>query len=185
MPVIDAAGLLDAFFSESKITTFNSLPSLPVDDVQADAAFSSPTALSLPKNVHTVLVVDDSITVRQTLALTLQKADYRVLQARDGREAINQLQQNSNIDLVICDVEMPNMNGFEFLSHRRQDPQLSQAPVVMLTSRSSDKHRQLAMHLGAKNYFTKPYIEQEFLTAIKNIIVHDAPTSKQALSLSH
>jgi chemotaxis family two-component system sensor histidine kinase/response regulator PixL len=184
MPVIDAAGLLNAFFSESKITTFNSLPSLPVDEVQADAAFSSPTAPSLPKNVHTVLVVDDSITVRQTLALTLQKADYRVLQARDGREAINQLQQNTNIHLVICDVEMPNMNGFEFLSHRRQDPQLSQAPVVMLTSRSSDKHRQLAMHLGAKNYFTKPYIEQEFLTAIKNIIAQDAPTGRQAFSLS-
>lgn len=145
---------------------------------------SIPAALPASINVPTVLVVDDSITVRQTLVLTLQKADYKVLQARDGREAINQLQKNSNIQLIISDVEMPNMNGFEFLSHRRTDPQMSKIPTVMLTSRSSDKHRQLAMHLGAKHYFTKPYIEQEFLTAIKNIIQHDAPVRVPTLSHS-
>ena len=118
------------------------------------------------------------------LVLTLQKADYKVLQARDGREGINQLQKNPNIQLVISDVEMPNMNGFEFLSHRRTDPQISKIPVVMLTSRSSEKHRQLAMHLGAKHYFTKPYIEQEFLAAIKNILSQNA-SAAQVLSLSH
>jgi chemotaxis family two-component system sensor histidine kinase/response regulator PixL len=79
---------------------------------------------------------------------------------------------------------MPNMNGFEFLSHRRTDPQISKIPVVMLTSRSSEKHRQLAMHLGAKHYFTKPYIEQEFLAAIKNILSQNA-SAAQVLSLSH
>ena len=68
--------------------------------------------------------------------------------------------------LVICDIEMPNMNGFEFLTQRRQDPELAQIPTVMLTSRSNDKHRWLAMQLGAVDYFTKPYLEQEFLTAI-------------------
>ena len=117
-----------------------------------------------------ILVVDDSIALRQTLALTLQKAGYRVLQARDGREGIEQLQKNSNIQLVVSDVEMPNMNGFEFLTHRRQDPQLSKIPVVMLTSRSSDKHRKLATHLGASAYFTKPYLEHDFLAGIKSII---------------
>lgn len=125
--------------------------------------------------------MDDSITVRQTLVLTLQKADYRVLQARDGREAVTQLQQNPHIQLVISDVEMPNMNGFEFLSHRRQDPQLSKIPVVMLTSRSSEKHQRLAIHLGAKHYFTKPYIEQEFLAAVKDILIQDAATEKLAI----
>ena len=67
---------------------------------------------------------------------------------------------------MICDIEMPNMNGFEFLTQRRQDPELAQIPTVMLTSRSNDKHRWLAMQLGAVDYFTKPYLEQEFLTAI-------------------
>jgi two-component system, chemotaxis family, sensor histidine kinase and response regulator PixL len=124
-----------------------------------------------------ILVVDDSITLRQTLALSLQKANYRVLQARDGREALEQLQKNSHIQLVICDIEMPNMNGFEFLSQRRQDLELSKVPVVMLTSRSSEKHQKLAMHLGAKEYFTKPYIEQEFLAAIGKIIAQTSTLS--------
>ena len=185
IPVFDAAGLLNAFFGETKSESGAvAMPSLPVADLCEEGSGSIPTAVPAAISVPTVLVVDDSITVRQTLVLTLQKADYKVLQARDGREGINQLQKNPNIQLVISDVEMPNMNGFEFLSHRRTDPQISKIPVVMLTSRSSEKHRQLAMHLGAKHYFTKPYIEQEFLAAIKNILSQNASTA-QVLSLSH
>ena len=185
IPVIDAAALLNSFMGESKILTTSHLSSsVPTEaDAPLVTADINPPAAPIFRNVApTVLVVDDSITLRQTLALTLQKADYRVLQARDGREAIDQLQKNSAIRLVICDVEMPNMNGFEFLSHRRQDPALVKVPVVMLTSRSSDKHRQLAMHLGAKSYFTKPYIEQEFITAIKTIVNQDAAMEVPALS---
>jgi chemotaxis family two-component system sensor histidine kinase/response regulator PixL len=132
---------------------------------------SHPTLLESQSRTPTILVVDDSAALRRTLALTLQKAGYRVLQARDGREALEQLQQNAGIHLVICDVEMPNMNGFEFLGQRRRDDRLTQIPVAMLTSRSSEKHRQLAMHLGASAYFTKPYIEHQFLTAIKTLII--------------
>ena len=94
-----------------------------------------------------------------------------------NREALERLQQSSSVDLVICDIEMPNMNGFEFLSHRRQDSQISTIPVVMLTSRSNDKHRWLAMHLGANAYFTKPYLEQEFLVAIKQLMGQTLPES--------
>ena len=108
-------------------------------------------------------IVDDAVALRRTLALTLERAGCRVLQARDGREAIEQLRQSTEVNLVVCDIEMPNMNGFEFLGQRRQDPQLSKIPVAMLTSRSNDKHRWLAMRLGATAYFTKPYLEQEFL----------------------
>ncbi|PSM45807.1 hybrid sensor histidine kinase/response regulator [Chroococcidiopsis sp. CCALA 051] len=171
IPVVDVSGLLQSFFGDGRrVGDVSALPSLPVAELPDDST-STPSAPPVKTVTPTVLVVDDSITVRQTLALTLQKADYRVLQARDGREAINQLQQNLHIiQLVISDVEMPNMNGFEFLSHRRQDPQLSKIPVVMLTSRSSEKHQQLAKHLGAKHYFTKPYIEQEFLAAVKELL---------------
>jgi two-component system, chemotaxis family, sensor histidine kinase and response regulator PixL len=116
------------------------------------------------------LVVDDAVALRRTLALSLERAGFRVVQARDGREAIEQLQKNDSTNLVICDIEMPNMNGFDFLNYRRQNPQLSKIPVIMLTSRSNDKHRWLAMHLGATAYFTKPYIEQTFLRAIQDII---------------
>jgi len=119
---------------------------------------------------QTVLVVDDSTAMRRTIALTLEKAGYRVIQARDGKDALEQLQQGPTVNMVICDIEMPNMNGFEFLGQRRRDPQLMNIPVAMLTSRSNDKHRRLAMQLGADAYFTKPYIEPEFVKAIKSTI---------------
>ncbi|OYD90388.1 hybrid sensor histidine kinase/response regulator [Nostoc sp. 'Peltigera membranacea cyanobiont' 210A] len=127
------------------------------------------TAVAQPNRLM-VLVVEDSVVQRQSLVQTLQKADYQVLQAADGREAIAQILQHGDVDLVICDIEMPQMNGFEFLEHRRQDERLSGIPVVMLTTRSGQKHRQLALALGAKAYMTKPYSEQNFLTAIAELV---------------
>lgn len=128
-----------------------------------------PTHLLTPQ-VPTILVVDDAVTLRRTLALSLERSGFRVLQARDGREAIAQLQKNPFVKLIVCDIEMPNMNGFEFLSHRRQDDQIAAIPVVMLTSRSNDKHHWLARQLGATAYFTKPFLEQEFLGEIRAIL---------------
>ncbi|MEB3190762.1 MAG: Hpt domain-containing protein [Snowella sp.] len=124
----------------------------------------------MPEQPPMILVVDDSAALRRTLALTLEKSGYRVLQAKDGQEALETLHQTSGIELVICDVEMPNLNGFEFLGQRRRNPEMMQIPVAMLTSRGSEKHRQLAMQLGASAYFTKPYIEQQFLIAIKDLL---------------
>jgi two-component system, chemotaxis family, sensor histidine kinase and response regulator PixL len=128
-----------------------------------------------------VLVIDDSITTRQSLCLTLEKFGYRTLQAKNGHEALQVLRQKtSEIKLVVCDVEMPNMNGFEFLNVYRQDPTLTHIPVVMLTSRSNNKHRQFAAHLGAIDYFIKPYIEQDFMAAIGKIIDSRASVVNQA-----
>ncbi|BAY42790.1 CheA signal transduction histidine kinase [Scytonema sp. HK-05] len=118
----------------------------------------------------TILLVDDSITVRQTLALTLQKAGYQVLQAKDGYEAIEQLRYHTNIQLVFCDIEMPRMNGFEFLKNRQRDRALADIPVVMVTSRSSEKHRLLASQLGANGYITKPYLEHMLLETLRDIL---------------
>ncbi len=181
IPVIESAALVNSLMGDNK-TAIATKANKPAS-VNQDSSTSSISALPFQRDIApTLLVVDDSIVVRQTLALTLQKAGYRVLQARDGREAIDQLGQNSTIQLVVCDIEMPNMNGFEFLSHRRTDPILSKIPTVMLTSRSSDKHRQLAMHLGANRYFTKPYIEQEFLAALKATLKQDASVRVPALA---
>ncbi|EKQ71241.1 chemotaxis protein histidine kinase-like protein [Leptolyngbyaceae cyanobacterium JSC-12] len=118
----------------------------------------------------TVLVVDDSATLRRTLSFSLKRAGFRVLQAQNGQEALAQLQQSTSVQLIICDIEMPTMNGFEFLTYRRQDSRLSVIPIVMLTSRSNDKHRWLATQLGADAYFTKPFLEQDFLSELENII---------------
>ena len=121
-------------------------------------------------NSAQILLVDDSVTVRHNLASMLQKAGYQVLQASDGSEAISQVSQHPTINLVISDVEMPGMNGFKFLSHRLQDSVLQQIPVIMLTSRSSEKYQQIALELGANAYLTKPYIDWEVLSAIASLI---------------
>ncbi|WP_407895628.1 response regulator [Scytonema sp. NUACC26] len=136
---------------------------------QARAALAEATNFE-EKPCKTILLVDDSITVRQTLALTLQKAGYHVVQAKDGYEAIEQIRYHSDIQLVFCDIEMPRMNGFEFLKNRQKDPTVSEIPVVMLTSRSSDKHRMLAFKLGANAYITKPYLEHMLLTTVNDVL---------------
>jgi two-component system, chemotaxis family, sensor histidine kinase and response regulator PixL len=113
-----------------------------------------------------VLVVDDSLTTRQTLALTLQKAGYRVLQAKDGREGLEQVEREPDIKVVFSDVEMPRMNGFEFLGQCRQKYSKEQLPIIMLTSRGGDKHRQIAQYMGANDYLTKPYLAVDILRCL-------------------
>jgi two-component system, chemotaxis family, sensor histidine kinase and response regulator PixL len=113
-----------------------------------------------------VLVVDDSLTTRQTLALTLQKAGYRVLQAKDGREGLEQVEREPDIKAVFSDVEMPRMNGFEFLGQCRQKYTKERLPIIMLTSRGGDKHRQIAQYMGANDYLTKPYLAVDILRCL-------------------
>jgi len=121
-------------------------------------------------NTKQILVVDDSITIRQTLALTLQKAGYQVLQAASGHEAMRSARQRTQIDLIICDLDMPQMNGLEFLSARRQNLALSHIPVIVLTSRSGEKNRYLTRQLGAIAYLTKPYHQEELLSIIADTL---------------
>ncbi|MDP5339199.1 MAG: response regulator, partial [Nodularia sp. (in: cyanobacteria)] len=117
-----------------------------------------------------ILVVDDAISLRQTLSLTLQKSGYQVIQAQNGVEALEQLQRHGEIQVIISDLEMPRMNGFQLLSNLRQNPNFVNIPIVILTSRSAEKHRQLAQELGANAYLTKPYLEHEFLSIVNDLI---------------
>jgi len=128
--------------------------------------FSSPSA---PK-LKTILVIDDSLTERQTLTLILHKAGCQVVTAQDGLEALEKLKQNQDIDLAICDLEMPKMNGLEFLTARRQHPNIAKIPTVMLTSCSREKYQQIALELGAIAYLTKPYLESEITNQISAIL---------------
>jgi two-component system, chemotaxis family, sensor histidine kinase and response regulator PixL len=172
VPVIDAIALLSQILGTDTHSTAAESSSAP-QPLNTRLLPAAPPAVSPPiKTVQppTILVVDDAATLRRSLAVSLERAGFRVVQARHGQEAIEQLQQRSSVKLVVCDIEMPNMNGFEFLNHRRQDPQLTAIPVVILTSRSNEKHRWLATQLGAAAYFTKPYLEQEFLSALTELI---------------
>ncbi|MCV3212103.1 hybrid sensor histidine kinase/response regulator [Plectonema radiosum NIES-515] len=138
------------------------------------AASKQPSQLTLNNNsVKVILVVDDAISLRQTLSLTLQKSGYQVLQAENGVDALEKLEQHPEIQVIISDLEMPRMNGFELLSNIRQNPKLIKKPVVVLTSRSAEKHRQLAHALGANAYLTKPYLENEFLSTVEDLISSD------------
>ncbi|CCQ54597.1 Signal transduction histidine kinase CheA [Crocosphaera watsonii WH 0005] len=118
----------------------------------------------------TVLIVDDSITVRELLSLSFSKSGYRVEQARDGQEAWEKLRSGLPCDLVFCDIEMPRMNGLEFLSNIQKEPGLSSLPVALLTSRGADRHRKVAAKLGATAYFTKPCPDQTLLNAAERML---------------
>ena len=131
---------------------------------------------------NTILIVDDSINVRRFLALMLEKAGYSVEQAKDGQDALDKLAAGLQVEAVICDIEMPRVDGYGFLGSIKSLKHSKDIPVIMLSSRSSNKHRQLAMQLGAVGYFSKPYNEQELLQALEQII--SAPASISMLSRS-
>ncbi len=118
----------------------------------------------------TILVVDDSINVRRYLSLTLEKAGYRVEQAKDGREAVDKLLSGLSVQAVICDIEMPRLDGYGVLEEIKERAEFAQLPIAMLTSRSNEKHRKLAMNLGASAYFSKPYNEQELLDKLAELL---------------
>ncbi|MCL6755128.1 hybrid sensor histidine kinase/response regulator [Nostoc sp. CCCryo 231-06] len=122
------------------------------------------------KQKGTILIVDDSINVRRFLALTLEKGGYQVEQAKDGQDALEKLHNGLRVEAVICDIEMPRLDGYGFLGKVNADVDTKNIPVAMLTSRSSNKHRQLAMQLGARAYFSKPYNEQELLQTLEEMI---------------
>lgn len=128
------------------------------------------TPVPVEKTEQTVLIIDDSITVRELLSMTFKKAGYRVEQARDGQEAWDKLRAGVPCDLVFCDMEMPRMNGMELLSRMHKDSHLSGLPIAMLTSRNAKRHRQMAIGLGARGYFTKPYLEEVLLDAAQRLL---------------
>ncbi len=171
LPMIPPVNQQSLPMSEENIA---STPLITATNTQKQLTANVSGNSKLPK---VILVVDDAISLRQTLSLTLQKSGYQVLQAQDGVEALAQLQLHPEIAVIISDLEMPKMNGFELLSHIRQNPDFAKKPVVVLTSRSADKHRQLAYELGANSYLTKPYLEHEFLSTVEslaNIIKNDS-----------
>jgi two-component system, chemotaxis family, sensor histidine kinase and response regulator PixL len=139
----------------------------------ADDASNAPADILPPSTTNhaiTILVVDDSIHARRYLALSLEKAGYEVEQARDGQEAVDQLLGGLKVQAVICDVEMPRLDGYGVLSEIKSRPEFRNLPIAMLTSRSNEKHRKLAMNLGATAYFSKPYNEQELLQTLATLI---------------
>jgi chemosensory pili system protein ChpA (sensor histidine kinase/response regulator) len=160
MPIADVLEIIDIF--QGRISTRTGGNSWQQKGIPVD---TSPTKID-----PTVLIVDDSITVRELLSLTFNKAGYRVEQARDGQEAWDKLRSGLPCDIVFCDIEMPRCDGLELLSRIQKDSNLNHLPIAMLTSRGADKHRQIAAQLGASGYFTKPYLEEALLEAAARML---------------
>ncbi|RPH59937.1 MAG: hybrid sensor histidine kinase/response regulator, partial [Burkholderiales bacterium] len=110
----------------------------------------------------TVMVVDDSLTVRKATQRLLAREGYDVMLAKDGIDALRQLQDRQP-DVMLVDIEMPRMDGFDLTRNLRRDERFSTIPIVMITSRTADKHRNFAMSLGVNAYLGKPYREDELL----------------------
>lgn len=115
-----------------------------------------------------VLIVDDSISVRHSVARLVESQSWKQLQAVDGLDALAKL-ENYSPDVIILDIEMPRMNGYEFKSSLNNQPMYKDIPIVMLTSRASEKHQQKARELGINHYLTKPYQDDAFVRLLENI----------------
>ncbi len=167
--LVNVAELLYSIAVNERTAKNNQLPSS-----RLKTAFLNQTEEQAVEHVSkgkgTILIVDDSINVRRFLALTLEKGGYQVEQAKDGQDGLEKLQSGLSVQAVICDIEMPRVDGYGFLGRVKSNEELKNIPVAMLTSRSSDKHRKLAMQLGARAYFSKPYNEQELLRTLDDII---------------
>jgi chemosensory pili system protein ChpA (sensor histidine kinase/response regulator) len=116
-----------------------------------------------------VLVVDDALSVRKALAQLLEDSGYQVQMARDGFEALDCLQRGP-VDLVLTDLEMPNLNGLDLTRRLRQEERTATTPVMMITSRSSDKHRDSAAAAGVTRYLTKPYTDADLLDQVRALL---------------
>jgi chemosensory pili system protein ChpA (sensor histidine kinase/response regulator) len=115
------------------------------------------------------MVVDDSITVRRVTQRLLERNGMKVLTAKDGVEAMSLLQDNLP-EIILLDIEMPRMDGYEVAANVRADPRLKHIPIVMITSRVSEKHRARAIELGVNEYLGKPYQESQLLDAIEPLV---------------
>jgi chemosensory pili system protein ChpA (sensor histidine kinase/response regulator) len=115
------------------------------------------------------LVVDDSITVRRVTQRLLERNGMRVMTAKDGVDALSILQDHMP-DVILLDIEMPRMDGYELASHVRADARLADIPIVMITSRVGEKHRARAIELGVNDYLGKPYQENQLLDAIEPLV---------------
>jgi len=141
---------------------------------RADAP-AAPAAAAPHSDIPLVLVVDDSITVRRVTQRLLQREGYRVALANDGLQGLERLQAERPA-VVLSDIEMPRMDGFDFVRNIRADKRLHDLPVIMITSRIAEKHREHARELGVDHYLGKPYSEDELLGLVKGYAQAAAPS---------
>jgi chemosensory pili system protein ChpA (sensor histidine kinase/response regulator) len=151
---------------------------------EAVASGSIPSEAVDPiENERVVVIADDSISVRKFVGRMLEKAGYRVKLASDGLEA-SEIVTQVGCHLVITDLEMPRMNGYELMAHLRQDPATRRIPVLVVTSRAGAKHRDRAMKEGALAFLTKPVQEDQLIAAVESLIGAEMPQGRPSAGVT-
>jgi chemosensory pili system protein ChpA (sensor histidine kinase/response regulator) len=152
--VIPSASAARVFAPGAAAVVSGSIPAAAVDELRGEKV---------------VVIADDSISVRKFVGRILEKAGYSVKLASDGMEAAELIAQ-VGCHLLITDIEMPRMNGYELMTHLRQDPVTRRIPVLVVTSRAGAKHRERAMKEGAASFLTKPVQEEQLLTVVGELM---------------
>jgi chemosensory pili system protein ChpA (sensor histidine kinase/response regulator) len=137
--------------------------------VRAQRGAEPPPVAAPAQRELTALVVDDSITMRRVTQRLLERRGVKVLTARDGLDAITVLQEHE-VDIILLDIEMPRMDGFEFTKTLKGDGANAGIPIIMITSRSGEKHRAKAIEIGVNDYLSKPYQESQLVSAIESLL---------------
>jgi chemosensory pili system protein ChpA (sensor histidine kinase/response regulator) len=130
---------------------------------------AAPVAQSETRRVPLVMVVDDSITMRKVTGRVLERHNYEVVTAKDGIDALERLEERVP-DLMLLDIEMPRMDGYELATQMRSEPRFRDVPIIMITSRTGEKHRQRAMEIGVQRYLGKPYQEPELMRNVFELL---------------
>ena len=148
----------------------------------ADAIVLPEAVIEAPRE-PLVMVVDDSLTVRRITQRLLVREGYRVVLAKDGLDALEKLAAGEKPGVMLCDIEMPRMDGFDLVRNVRGDPELADIPVVMITSRIAQKHREHADELGVNHYLGKPYSEDTLLRLVREYSEESARRRGQPIAL--
>ncbi|BCD99981.1 Hpt domain-containing protein [Marinicellulosiphila megalodicopiae] len=157
---------------DGSVVVILDLPSMIRSAIATDAQIGSALQIGAPEKQQTeeramkVMVVDDSVTVRKVTSRLLERNGYEVILAKDGQDAVTQL-QDVRPDIMLLDIEMPRMDGFEVATRVRHNPEISDLPIIMITSRTGEKHKERAMSIGVNEYLGKPFQEGPLLETIK------------------
>ncbi|WP_156494900.1 response regulator, partial [Oleiphilus sp. HI0128] len=156
---------------DGSVVVILDLPALIRDDMAGilDSLSSNEDNIIKEKQTKTVMVVDDSVTVRKVTTRLLERNGYEVITAKDGVDAIATLQDHKP-DVMLLDIEMPRMDGFEVATLVRHDERLKDVPIIMITSRTGQKHKERALSIGVNEYLGKPFQEHDLLENIERFI---------------
>jgi len=150
---------------------------LTSDSTAADSLVPYAEVPELKASAQLLLLIDDSLSIRKFVGRMLESAGYEVDTAVDGEEGLRKASAQ-NYRLIITDLEMPKLNGYEVIQGLRSRPQTQQTPIIVMTTRAGDKHRQAALNIGANSYIAKPVEERVLIQEIERWIGNESAVRK-------